>query len=327
MLIIKNNGITNPAVNLALEEHCYRTLDPRREYVLFYINQPSIIIGNHQNPFQEYNFKFAEQKQIRPVRRITGGGTVYHDPGNLNFSFITGFNEEMLDYFKRLLQPILDSLHRLGVPAQLTEKNNIFVDGKKISGNSQHTNMRRMLSHGTLLFDADLDMLHQALKSRFEIIHSRAIASIRSNVTNISNHLDRPMNMETFLAELTAEISDAFGELQAYRLTTGDWDTVYRLAEKKYRSWDWTFGRTPEFSASHRFNSDAGDVYAHILVKRGIIEDIQFSAHNCESPDIRSFMDEIIGKRYDSEYTDQYGAIYFAAKRCKSRDQSSLKYL
>ena len=305
MFIIKNNGITDPALNLALEEHCYRTLDPRRDYVLFYINQPSIIIGNHQNPFQEINFDFAKQKQIRLVRRISGGGTVYHDPGNLNFSFITGFNEEMLDYFKRLLQPILGSLDRLGVPAKLDKKNNILVEGRKISGNSQHTNMRRMLSHGTLLFEADLDVLHKVLAPKQDIIHSRAVASRRSDVTNISNHLRRPLNMEAFLASLSAEISDAFGQLQAYRVTTGDWDAVYRLAEEKYRSWDWTFGRTPEFSAIHRFKFDAADVDAHILVRRGIIEDIQFAAHEAESPDIRSFMNEVIGKHYDSEYTNQ----------------------
>ncbi|UCD79070.1 MAG: lipoate--protein ligase [Desulfobacterales bacterium] len=305
MFLIDNNGVTDPTVNLALEEYCYRNLDTRHDYVLFYINQPSIIIGNHQNPFQEVNFEFAARNKIRPVRRISGGGTVYHDPGNLNFSFITAFTGDMLDYFKSLLQPVLKSLQHLGVAAQLTEKNNIIVDGKKISGNSQHTDMRRMLSHGTLLFDARLDVLHQVLESKLEIIHSRAIASIRSSVTNVSNHLGRSMNMTNFQANLTAEISDALGRLEEYRLTGGDWAAVYRLAEEKYRSWDWTFGRTPEFSVIHRFKFSAGDVWAQILVKRGIIEDIQFSAHNNGSPDIRSFMDSLIGKRYDSEVTDQ----------------------
>ena len=305
MLIIKNNGITDPAVNLALEEHCYRTLDPRQDYVLFYINQPSIIIGNHQNPYQEFNFRLAEQKQILPLRRISGGGAVYHDRGNLNFSFITGFNEEMLDYFKRLLQPILDSLHRLGIPATLTEKNDILVEGRKISGNSQHTNMRRMLSHGTLLFDADLDMLQLVLQSKLLVIQSRAVVSIPSKVTNISDHLSRPMDMEAFIAEIISGISDRFGELANYQLSTTDWDDVSRLAEEKYRSWDWNFGRTPEFSTIHRFKIDTDDVDARILVKRGIIEDIQLSEHNRASADIRSVIDEVIGKCYNFGFTDQ----------------------
>ena len=133
MLLIDNQNITDPAVNLALEEHCYRNLDTGYEYVLFYVNEPSIIIGNHQNPFQEINWELAAQNQIRPIRRISGGGAVYHDAGNLNFSFITDFGDEKLVYFKTLLRPIIETLIRLGAPAELAEKNNILIDSKKIS--------------------------------------------------------------------------------------------------------------------------------------------------------------------------------------------------
>ena len=305
MFIIKNNGISDPALNLALEEHCYRCLDPQHDYVLFYINQPSIIIGNHQNPFQEINFIVAAQKQIRPVRRISGGGTVYHDPGNLNFSFITGFNEEMLDYFKTLLQPILDTLHHLGVPAELTAKNNIVVDCRKISGNSQHTNMRRMLSHGTLLFDAELDVLHNVLAPKVDIIHSRAVASIPSRVTNISGHLSHPMDMEAFLAELIGGISNSFGDLTEYQLTAADWDAVYRLSEEKYQSYDWIFGKSPEFTAAHKIRLDSKIVEALITVKHGIINNIQFPKINLNRQTTRQVLDRLIGKRYGSGATDQ----------------------
>lgn len=304
MFIIKNSGITDPALNLALEEHCYRCLDPCHDYVLFYINQPSIIVGNHQNPFQEVNFKVAAQKQIRPIRRISGGGTVYHDPGNLNFSFMTGFNEEMLDYFKKLLQPILDTLHHLGVPAQLTAKNNVIVDGRKISGNSQHTNMRRMLSHGTLLFDADLAMLRQVLQSNLQVIQSRAVASIPSRVTNISDYLSRPMDMEAFMAELIAGISNRLGELKEYQPTAADWDAVYRLAEEKYRSWEWTIGRTPEFTVAHKVQVDSKDVEALMTVKHGIIKNIQFAQNSLNPQAAHQGIDQLIGKRYGTRETD-----------------------
>jgi lipoate-protein ligase A len=306
MRLIDNKGADDPAVNLALEEYCYRKLDFGHDYVLFYINRPSIIIGNHQNPFQEVNFDIAVRQKIRPVRRISGGGTVYHDPGNLNFSFITAFNGEMLGYFKRLLQPVLKTLQRLGVAAKLTDKNNITVEGRKISGNSQHTDMRRMLSHGTLLFDARLDILHRLLESRLEIIHSRAISSIRSRVTNISDHLRRPLDLPGFLTELTAAVSEAFGRLPVCRLTAGDWTAVHRLAEEKYRSWEWTYGRTPEFSAIHRFKFDADDVCGRILVRRGIIADIQFPAHRARPAEIRRCRQEAIGQRFGAAYTDQF---------------------
>jgi lipoate-protein ligase A len=305
MLLIDNQNSTDPTINLALEEYCYRNLDSRHDYVLFYINQPSIIIGNHQNPFQEVNFDFAIQNKIRPVRRISGGGTVYHDPGNLNFSFITAFTGEMLDYFKTLLQPVLSTLQRLGVPAQLTEKNNIIVDGKKISGNSQHTNMRRMLSHGTLLFDAGLDILQQVLQSKQQIIQSRAVASIPSSVTNISGYLSRPMEMEAFTAELIGGISNSFGELEEYQLTTDDWDAVYRLSEEKYRSWEWNIGRSPEFIVTHKVQLDSMDINALITVKRGIIKDIQFSQNSLNHQTISQVQNRFIGKRYGSGEIDQ----------------------
>jgi lipoate---protein ligase len=298
MLLIDNNGATDPTINLALEEYCYRSLDHRRDYVLFYINQPSIIIGNHQNPFQEVNFELAVRNKIRPVRRISGGGAVYHDPGNLNFSFITKFTGEMLNYFKTLLQPVLKTLQRLGLPAQLAEKNNITVAGKKISGNSQHTDMRRMLSHGTLLFDADLDVLHHVLAAKQDIIHSRAVASIPGRVTNISRHLSHPLDMEAFLAELIGGISKSFGELAKHQLSAADWDAVCRLSKEKYQSWDWTFGKSPEFTVVHKVRSESTDVQALISVKQGIIQNIRFPRNRLQPQAVRRALDEYIGKRY-----------------------------
>lgn len=236
MFLIRHNDVSDPAINLALEEHCLRNLNPGSEYLLFYINRPSIILGRHQNPFQEFNQELARQKGIVAVRRISGGGAVYHDPGNLNFSFITDFTEEKLDYFKTLIQPILSTLQHLGVPARLTEKNNIRVDGYKVSGNSQHTNMRRMLSHGTLLFDSDLEVLQRALESNLEIADSRAVSSIKSKVTSISEHLRHPIGIDAFRAEMVGGISDAFGELIEYQLTAEDREAIHRLAEKKYKS-------------------------------------------------------------------------------------------
>ena len=304
MRLIDNHGLADPTINLALEEYCYRNLYSGDDYVLFYINQPSIIIGNHQNPFQEINCEFALQHQIRPVRRISGGGTVYHDPGNLNFSFITAFSGEMLDYFKTLLQPILGTLRHLGVPAQLTGKNDITVGGQKISGNSQHTNMRRMLSHGTLLFDAELDVLRQALQSKLEVVQSRAVASIPSSVTNISDHLSRPMSMEDFLAELMAEMSNRFGKLEQYRLTAGDWEAVHRLAAEKYRSWEWTIGRSPEFTARHPFQLDSVNLNPLVSVKHGIIKDIQFPRDNLDHQTISRVRDQLLGQRFGAAEKD-----------------------
>ena len=299
MFLIRHNNATDPAINLALEEYCLRSLDSGSEYLLFYINRPSIILGRHQNPFQEFNPELARQKGIVAVRRISGGGAVYHDPGNLNFCFITDFTEQKLDYFKTLIQPILKTLQHLGVAAQLTEKNNILVDGHKVSGNSQHTNMRRMLSHGTLLFDSDLGVLQRVLDSNLVITRSRAVSSIKSTVTNISGHLDRPMGMDAFRTEMENGISEAFGELIEYRLTAEDCEAVDLLAQKKYKSWDWTYGRTPEFVARRMISLDTGDVNAHLVVDKGVIEAIELVAPLADSSQSNNLINELIGTRFD----------------------------
>ena len=304
MFLIRHNDVSDPAINLALEEYCLRNLDPGSEYLLFYINQPSIIIGRHQHPFQEFKPKLARQKGILAVRRISGGGAVYHDPGNLNFCFITDFTEQKLDYFKTLIQPILSTLQHLGVPAQLTEKNNIRVDGHKVSGNSQHTNMRRMLSHGTLLFDSELGVLQRVLDSNLVITKSRAVSSIKSKVTNIYEHLHRPMGMDAFRAKLVDGISDVFGELIEYRLTDQDWEAVDLLAQRKYNSWDWTYGRSPEFVVQHKFRLDTGDVDAHLIVKNGIIAKIELADQSEILSSAHETIRESIGKRYDLKFTE-----------------------
>ena len=299
MFLIRHNDVSDPAINLALEEHCLRNLNPGSEYLLFYINRPSIIIGRHQNPFQEFNQELARQKGIVAVRRISGGGAVYHDPGNLNFSFITDFTEQKLDYFKTLIQPILSTLQHLGVPARLTEKNNIRVDGQKVSGNSQHTNMRRMLSHGTLLFDSGLEVLQRVLDSNLVITKSRAVSSIKSKVTNISEHLHRPMGIDAFRAKLVNGISDVFGELIEYRLTDQDWEAVDLLAQRKYNSWDWTYGRSPEFVVQHKISLDSGVVNAHLVVNNGIIQAVELADRLAESSSPNELINDLIGERFD----------------------------
>ena len=309
MFLIRHYDVTDPAINLALEEYCLRNLDPGSEYLLFYINRPSIIIGRHQNPFQEFNQELARQKSILAVRRISGGGAVYHDPGNLNFSFITDFTEEKLDYFKTLIKPILNTLQHLGVTAKLTGKNNILVDGKKVSGNSQHTNMHRMLSHGTLLFDSDLDILQRVLSSNLAITNSRAVSSIKSKVTHISKHLRRPMGMDAFRAEMVGGMSEVFGELIEYRLTAEDWEAVDLLAQKKYKSWDWTYGRSPEFVVHHDVRLETGKINARLTVKNGVIEKFELADQSAISSPSRDAISQFIGKHYNLTLTGDLAGI------------------
>ena len=309
MFLIRHHNVTDPAVNLALEEYCLRNLDPGSESLLFYINRPAVIIGRHQNPFQELNHQLASQKGIPALRRISGGGAVYHDLGNLNFSFITDFGEEKLDYFKTLIQPILNTLQRLGAPARLTDKNDIRIEGQKVSGNSQHTNMRRMLSHGTLLFDADLDILQRLLDSNLAITESRAVSSIKSEVTNISGHLKRSMGMDAFQEELADDMSAVFGDLREYRLTGSDWEAVDLLAKNKYKTWEWAYGRSPKFAVHHIIRLESGKVDARLTVKSGVIEKVELVRQSAISKPAREIISEFIGKRYDLALSQNFEGI------------------
>jgi len=285
-------------MNLALEEYCLRNLDTAEDYLLFYVNAPSVIIGKHQNPIEECDLAYLQNNDIHLVRRISGGGAVYHDNGNLNFSFITGFQKEKLDYFKKLIQPILRALHQLGVRAELTHKNNIVVQGKKVSGNSQYTNINRTLSHGTLLFDSDLDVLKTALKSKMEIIKSKAVQSQKSDVVNISDYTKQPACMVVYLDKLKAAISKQFGELNNYTLSGQDWDAIYALAENKYKSWEWTYGKSPDFVVRHLIKYGSDQIECRLHVRRGIIKEIAIQDRTSGGNAIDDLKSKFLGKRY-----------------------------
>ena len=180
MFLINNNGINDPSVNLALEEYCVRNLDMHNDYLLFYVNEPSVIIGKHQNTIEEINSGYVEKNGIHVVRRISGGGAVYHDKGNLNFSFMTKHSQKSIHNFKLFTEPVIRVLKELGVNAELNGRNDITVNEKKISGNAQFTNTRSMFSHGTLLFNSNLENVSNALNVSSGKIESKGIKSVRS---------------------------------------------------------------------------------------------------------------------------------------------------
>ncbi|MRS04884.1 lipoate--protein ligase, partial [bacterium] len=163
MLFVDNLDEHDPAVNLALEEYMLRQSDLHEDLLLFYINEPSIIIGRHQNTLEEINRDYVEEHNIHIVRRLSGGGAVYHDLGNLNFSFITDYQAENFQNFRKFTEPVVRALSTLGVKAELTGRNDIQIDERKVSGNAQYISRGRMVSHGTLLFNSDLSHVSDAL--------------------------------------------------------------------------------------------------------------------------------------------------------------------
>src|SRR5690606_37828441 len=198
MIFIENEGNTNPKLNLALEEYALRNFSTDNDYLLFYINEPTINIGRNQNTLEEINHNYVEENNIHIVRRISGGGAVYHDFGNLNFSFITNHDVKSLSNFKKFTAPVIKVLNSLGLNAELKGRNDIEVDDKKISGTAQFSTGKRMVSHGTLLYDTDLGEVVNALNVRMSKIQSKGHKSVRSRVANISEFLKESMKIEEF---------------------------------------------------------------------------------------------------------------------------------
>jgi lipoate-protein ligase A len=192
MLFVENEPNNDPRINLAIEEYLIKNIAPQEDILLFYINQPSIIIGRNQITVQEINVDYVEEHGIIVVRRLSGGGAVYHDLGNLNFSFIAPNSPDNFHNFRKFTQPVVDVLGKMGVPAELSGRNDILVDGKKISGNAQYVSGARMVSHGTLLWETNLSRVGAALKAKPAKFEGKGIQSVRSRVANIMTFCREP---------------------------------------------------------------------------------------------------------------------------------------
>ncbi len=301
MLFVDTLQEHDPAVNLALEEHILRNARTDEDLLLFYINAPAVIIGRHQNAWEELNCAYVEQHGIQALRRLSGGGAVYHDLGNLNFSFITESRPENFRNFKKFTGPVIQALAALGVPAELSGRNDILVDGRKISGNAQYISKGRMVSHGTLLFNSDLSHVSDALNVQAGKITSKGIKSVRSRVANISEFLARPMEIEAFRAHLLAHIFDGSANPPEYLLSPEDWAGVRQLADERYRKWEWNYGHSPDFNVERRQRFENGEIDVRLDVQQGIIRCVKFYGDYFAEVEPDALEQKLVGVRYTRE--------------------------
>ncbi|WHY57803.1 lipoate--protein ligase [Peribacillus simplex] len=301
MLFIDNKGITDPRINLAIEEYALKHLNIDETYLLFYINRPSIIIGRNQNTIEEINADYVDGNGITVVRRLSGGGAVYHDLGNLNFSFITRDDGDSFHNFKKFTQPVVETLEKLGIHAELSGRNDILAEGKKISGNAMFSTKGRMFSHGTLLFQSEMDHIVSALKVKKDKIESKGIKSIRSRVGNIADFLKEPMSVEEFRSFLLQNIFKDSGKVTEYVLTETDWEKIHKISEERYQNWEWNYGKSPKFNLqnSHRF--PVGSVDIRLEVNRGIIENCKIYGDFFGVGEVADIEQKLTGIRYEKE--------------------------
>lgn len=300
MLFVDNQGITDPSVNLAIEEYILKHLPMDDSYLLFYINRPSIIIGKHQNTIEEINIEYVQDNNVQVVRRLSGGGAVYHDLGNLNFSFITKDDGQSFHNFRKFTQPVVEALHELGVNAELTGRNDLQVGERKISGNAQFSTRGRMFSHGTLMFDLNLDHVQASLNVNPEKFKSKSTKSVRSRVANIRELMSSDMTIEAFRGELLRHI---FGmepnEVPQYHLTEKDWEKINEISAERYKNWDWNYGQSPESNVKHSRKFPVGIIDLRMNIKEGRIEDIKIFGDFFGVGDVADIEDMLRGKRYE----------------------------
>ena len=276
MYYIIDRHSTDPQWNLAAEEYLFKQLD--EPVFRLWQNGPSIIIGLHQNAYAEINVDYVRQNNIKVVRRMTGGGAVFHDLGNINFTFIDNRieAEDSAAMFVRFTKPILEALADLGIDARLEGRNDLVIDGKKISGNAVAVYKNRVLQHGTLLFSASIQNLAEALAIRAEHFTGKAVKSNIARVTNISSHLPNPMDIEEFILYLEKFIlSREKGCYKPYKYTTEDLRAIESIKNERYGSDKWNFGAAPKYSYSKLSRFNGGIVELFMDVEGGAIRDIR----------------------------------------------------
>lgn len=275
MLIIQRES-TDPYFNLAAEEYLVKTLE--EPCFMLWQNSPSVIMGKHQNPLKEVNLAYLNENHIPIIRRISGGGTVYHDLGNLNYSFIDMGKADSLVNFAKYSQPVLDLLQNLGVNAQLVGKSDLKIEGKKFSGNASHVYRNKVLHHGTLLFNSDLEVLNESIKINKSNITDKAVNSNRSVVVNISEHLLAPMTIADFKTRLYEHIQSVFPDSKLVQLNNEQIEEIQKLANEKYKTWEWNFGYGPKYEINTQANIQGEKIDIQINIAKGFIQAFETSS-------------------------------------------------
>ena len=300
MIYIESKS-NDPRYNTALELYAFNELAEKDDVFMLWINSPCIVVGKNQNTTEEVNQKFCDDKDIKIVRRVSGGGAVYHDLNNLNYTIISnGRSGEEFD-FKSFSQPVLDALDSLGVKAEFTGRNDLEIDGQKFCGNAQAYINGRIMHHGCLLFDVDLSVLANALKVSKDKFESKGVKSVRARVTNIINELPEKITVEEFRDLLLEYMKKEYPEMTEYVFSEEELAEINRIKDTKFGTWDWNYGKSPEFNIRRgtKFTSGKVEVFANVLESK--IQDIKIYGDFFGIEDVAAVEDVLRGVKYERE--------------------------
>ena len=285
-----------PHFNLAMEEYFLKN-SPHDVFML-YVNSPSVIVGKHQNTLSEINLGFVERNNLQVVRRLSGGGTVFHDLGNLNYAWIMHGKPEKLIDFNKYTDDILAYLQSIPVEATRNKNNDLLIDGKKISGNAEHIFKNKLIHHGTLLFASELNKLKGAINSDLSKFEDKSVQSKRSRLTNIVHHLKKDLTMDEFRNNLFRYILEKYENAEKYELTSYDLNEIKTNYREKYLSWEWNFGYSPKFLFCKELQINNKSTSIKLNINKGLITDIELKGNLFTNKEITIFKKNLIGLQH-----------------------------
>lgn len=283
-------------------------MDRKKEYFMLWQNYNTIVVGKYQNTAEEINQRFVDEHGIRVVRRLSGGGAVYHDKGNLNFTFIVDQEPNAEFNFKAFVVPVVRALDKLGVKAEFNGRNDITINGQKFSGNSQYMKHGRLLHHGCIMLDSNLTTVADALKVKEAKFDSKSVKSVLSRVTTINANAPRPISMDEFKRTLR-ECALESDEMEVYTLTEQDVAAVNRLRDEKYATWEWNYGRSPEYDLRVEKKFDAGLVTIHLQAEAGKIKQIKFNGDFFGNGEIPELENAMVSLRLDDHLEQELSSL------------------
>lgn len=264
---------TDPYFNIATDEYILKHIE--EDCFMLWRNDNAIIVGKYQNTLAEINYDYVKANNIAVVRRISGGGAVYHDLGNLNFSFTHSGKDKNLTDFQKFTQPIIDVIRSLDIDARFEGKNDLMIDGRKFSGNAAHVYKNKILHHGTILYSSKMRNVSEALRINPVKYQDKAVKSVPKRVTNISEHLKEPLSLEDFTKKLMDYVIDTTPGSRLYSFTEEDIRQIQKLRDKKFATNEWNYGQSPDYSFKKSIRTPGGVLEMNLEVKHGIIEKVK----------------------------------------------------
>ncbi|MFC2086405.1 biotin/lipoate A/B protein ligase family protein [Bacteroidota bacterium] len=293
---ILNSQNTNPYFNIATEEYLFK--HQAGNFFFLYRNKPSVIIGKHQNTYNEINPDYIFENNTAVIRRLSGGGAVYHDSENINFSFIINKEGKNLVDFKKHIRPFYDLLLQLNVEVTLSKRNDLFIGKNKISGNAEHVVKNRILHHGTILFNTNLKNLKNALNVNSGIYKSRAINSVRNPVDNVSHYLKNSMSIEKFSELMLDKIQNENPGSQAFYLNNVEIKFIENLVDTKYSSWKWNYAYSPDFEFNNSIILNKKSFSIKLKIMKGTIKNVFIETEILTGLESKQLKELLLNEKY-----------------------------